>query len=82
MERKRCGSQPSGTGPEAYFTGTVRMDPLFQAPDPARARGACVTCEPGAHGLASPSARPAWTCHVRLRLGAVVGRPQEGHPAR
>jgi quercetin dioxygenase-like cupin family protein len=36
MDIKRCGSQPSGKGPADYFTGTVRVDPLFQAPDPAR----------------------------------------------
>ena len=36
MEIKRNGSQPSGKGPAEYFTGTVRIDPLFQAPDPAR----------------------------------------------
>ena len=36
MEIKRSGSQPSGKGPADYFTGTVRVDPLFQAPDPAR----------------------------------------------
>jgi quercetin dioxygenase-like cupin family protein len=40
--------QPSGKGPADWFTGSVRIDPLFQAPDPARARGASVTFEPGA----------------------------------
>ncbi len=35
MEIKRAGSQPSGKGPSDWFTGTVRIDPLFQAPDPA-----------------------------------------------
>jgi quercetin dioxygenase-like cupin family protein len=48
MDIKRNGSQPSGRAPEDYFTGTVRIDPLFQAPDPARATGASVTFEPGA----------------------------------
>jgi quercetin dioxygenase-like cupin family protein len=48
MEIKRAGSQRSGKGPAEYFTGTVRVDPLFQAPAPARAAGACVTFEPGA----------------------------------
>ena len=48
MEIKRAGSQPSGTGPAAYFAGSVRIDPLFQPPDPARVRGASVTFEPGA----------------------------------
>ena len=55
MDIKRSGSQPSGKGPEAYFTGTVRIDPLFQAPDPARVAGAGVTFEPGA--------RTAWHTH-------------------
>jgi quercetin dioxygenase-like cupin family protein len=55
MELKRSGSQPSSKGPEQYFTGNVRMDPLFEAPDPARARGASVTFEPGA--------RSAWHTH-------------------
>ena len=45
MEIKRSGSQPSGKGPAEYFTGTVRIDPLFEAPEPARVRGASVTFE-------------------------------------
>jgi quercetin dioxygenase-like cupin family protein len=55
MEIKRNGSQPSSQGPADYFTGAVRVDPLFQAPDPARVRGASVTFEPGA--------RTAWHTH-------------------
>jgi quercetin dioxygenase-like cupin family protein len=55
MDIKRSGSQPSGKGPTEYFTGTVRIDPLFEAPDPARMRGASVTFEPGA--------RTAWHIH-------------------
>jgi quercetin dioxygenase-like cupin family protein len=55
MDIKRGGTQPSGKGPDAYFTGTVRIDPLFTAPDPARVRGASVTFEPGA--------RTAWHTH-------------------
>lgn len=55
MEIRRCGSQPSGKGPATSFTGTVRVDPLFQAADPARLRGAAVTFEPGA--------RTAWHTH-------------------
>ena len=51
----RSGSQPSGKGPAEWFSGTVRIDPLFQAPDPARAAGASVTFEPGA--------RTAWHTH-------------------
>ena len=41
-------SRPSGKGPAEWFTGTVRIDPLFEAPEPARARAASVTFEPGA----------------------------------
>jgi quercetin dioxygenase-like cupin family protein len=48
MDIKRNGSQPSAAGPAEYFTGKVRVDPLFQAPDPARGTGALVTFEPGA----------------------------------
>jgi quercetin dioxygenase-like cupin family protein len=55
MEIKRSGSQPSGKGPTEYFTGSVRVDPLFQAPAPARGFGANVTFEPGA--------RTAWHTH-------------------
>jgi hypothetical protein len=40
MDIKRNGSQPSGKGPADWFTGTVRIDPLFQVPDPARVSGA------------------------------------------
>jgi quercetin dioxygenase-like cupin family protein len=55
MDIKRSGSRPSGKGPAEYFTGTVRIDPLFEAPEPARATGASVTFEPGA--------RTAWHTH-------------------
>ena len=55
MEIKKCGSQPSGTGSTEYFTGAVRIDPLFEAASPARVRGASVTFEPGA--------RTAWHTH-------------------
>jgi len=55
MELKRNGSQPSTYGPVEYFTGKVRIDPLFEAPNPARMRGASVTFEPGA--------RSAWHTH-------------------
>jgi len=48
MEFKRNGTLSSVRGPEEYFTGMVRIDPLFEAPDPARVRGASVTFEPGA----------------------------------
>lgn len=57
MDIKRSGSQPSGKGPAEWFTGTVRIDPLFGATAPARAAGNAVTFEPGEkhwHG-ASPT---------------------------
>jgi quercetin dioxygenase-like cupin family protein len=55
MEIKRSGSQPSGKGQAEFFTGNVRIDPLNQASDPARASVASVTFEPGA--------RTAWHSH-------------------
>jgi quercetin dioxygenase-like cupin family protein len=55
MDIKRNGSQPSGKGPADYFTGTVRIDSPFEAPDPARVGGGRVTFEPGA--------RTAWHTH-------------------
>jgi quercetin dioxygenase-like cupin family protein len=70
MEIKRCGSQSSGMGPADYFTGSIRIDPLFQPPDPARVRGDSVTFE--------PDARTAW----HTRLGATRRRTGGGNPAR
>jgi quercetin dioxygenase-like cupin family protein len=55
IEIKRNGSQAATKGPADWFTGTVRIDPLFQPKDPARAVGARVTFEPGA--------RTAWHTH-------------------
>src|SRR5262249_14332156 len=55
MKIKRNGTQPSSKGPADWFTGTVRIDPLFKAPDPARVSGSSVTLEPGA--------RTAWHTH-------------------
>ena len=55
MEIKPAGSQASAKGPADWFTGNVRIDPLFQAPAPARVAGAFVTFEPGA--------RTAWHTH-------------------
>ncbi len=74
MEIKRIGTQHSYKGPADYFTGTVRVDPLFDAPDPARVNGASVTFEPGAHGLAHASAGSDAGGHLRLRAGAALGR--------
>jgi quercetin dioxygenase-like cupin family protein len=55
MNITRAGSQPSVVGPADWFTGTVRIDPLFNPADPARVNGALVTFEPGA--------RTAWHTH-------------------
>jgi quercetin dioxygenase-like cupin family protein len=49
MEIKRSGTQPSRKAPAEYFTGAVRIDPLFQAPAPARGSASSVTFEPGSH---------------------------------
>jgi quercetin dioxygenase-like cupin family protein len=71
MEIKRSGSQPSAKGPADWFTGTVRIDPLFPATDPARAAGNAVTFEPGA--------RTAWHTHPLgqiLIVTAGCGRAQ------
>lgn len=76
MEIRRAGTQPSGKGPAEWFTGTVRIDPLFQAGDPARVAGAHVTFEPGA--------RTAWHTHPlgqTLIVTSGFGRVQrEGGP--
>jgi len=61
MEIKRSGSQPSNKGPGDWFTGQVRIDPLFQANPPSRAAGAAVTLEPGGRarpGTPTRSGRP------------------------
>jgi quercetin dioxygenase-like cupin family protein len=55
MEIKRAGSAPSAKGNADWFTGTVRIDPLFQAPDPGRVSAGVVTFEPGA--------RTVWHTH-------------------
>ena len=73
----RSGSRPSRQGPSENFTGSVRVDPVFQATDPARASGAIVTFEPGG--------RTAWHTHplgqvLIVTLGrrprAAMGRPR------
>ena len=71
MEIKRIGSQPSVKGPAEWFTGTVRIDPLFDAAEPGRVGGAGVTFEPGA--------RTAWHTHPlgqTLIITAGCGRVQ------
>ena len=71
MDIRRSGSQPSGKGPADWFTGTVRIDPLHSAPDPARVAMALITFEPGA--------RTAWHTHPlgqTLIVTAGVGRVQ------
>ena len=71
MQIKRAGSQASGKGPQDWFTGTVRIDPLFPVTPPARAAGNAVTFEPGA--------RTAWHTHPlgqTLIVTAGAGRVQ------
>jgi quercetin dioxygenase-like cupin family protein len=71
MNISRNGTQAAYKGPEDYFTGRVRVDPLFDAPDPARVVGASVTFEPGA--------RTAWHTHPLGQTLVVtygVGRAQ------
>src|SRR5262245_13279382 len=78
----RSGSQPSRHGPAAYFTGSLRIDPLIAANNPSRASGVRVTFEPGA--------RIAWHTHLpgqillgtHHRLAAAMGRSNPGNPAR
>jgi|SRR5579871_1023339 len=76
MEIRRSGSQPSGKGPSDWFTGAVRIDPLFPVAEPARAAGNAVTFEPGA--------RTNWHTHPLgqiLIVTAGCGRAQrEGGP--
>jgi quercetin dioxygenase-like cupin family protein len=82
MEIKRSGSRPSGKGPADYFTGSVRIDPLNEPPEPARVSMALVTFEPGA--------RTAWHTHpfgqtliVTLGVGWVQregGTKEDIHP--
>ena len=84
MELKRSGSQSSAKGPAEYFSGNVRIDPLFQATDPSRVSAALVTFEPGA--------RTAWHTHplgqrliVTAGCGCSVGavlRASSGLPSR
>ena len=76
MEIKRAGSQDSKKGPADWFTGTVRIDPLFQSPEPASVQGASVTFEPGA--------RTAWHTHPLGQILIVTAgcgwAQQEGGP--
>lgn len=73
MKITRSGAQPSRKGPEEWFTGSVRIDPLFGPEAPSRMSGSTVTFEPGA--------RTAWHSHplgqtliVTVGLGRVQAR--------
>jgi quercetin dioxygenase-like cupin family protein len=71
MDIRRSGSRPSRQGPAEYFTGSVRIDPVFEAPEPARVRSATVIFEAGA--------RTAWHTHPLGQILIVVsglGRAQ------
>jgi quercetin dioxygenase-like cupin family protein len=76
MEIKKSGSQPPMQGPSDWFTGNVRVQPLFAAPDPARVQGASVTFEPGA--------RTTWHTHplgqTLIVTGGVGWVQREGGP--
>ena len=89
MQLKRAGSQPSTRGPAEWFTGTVRIDPLHNAPEPSRLSCASVTFEPGArsNGHTHPLGQTlivisgcGWTQYdgepiVEIRAGDVVWCP-------
>ena len=76
MEIKRIGSQASNKGPADWFTGTVRIDPLFQPNAPARTAAAMVTFEPGvANGMAHASTWTNTYRNCRVRLGTKRRRP-------
>jgi hypothetical protein len=83
MEIKRVGSQPSVKGPAEWFTGTVRIDPLFQAPDPALVQGASVTFEPvhAPHGTRIRSVRPSSSRVAAAGLSAQVDLSRRSGPA-
>jgi quercetin dioxygenase-like cupin family protein len=76
MDIQRAGSKPSAKGPEDWFSGTVRIDPLFDRPEPSRVGGASVTFEPGA--------RTAWHTHplgqTLIVTSGVGWVQQEGGP--
>ena len=82
MEITKAGTQASGKGPAEWFTGTVRIHPLLDAPEPAGVAGASVTFDPGA--------RTAWHTHPLGQTlivtagadGATLGRGGRGDPAR
>jgi hypothetical protein len=75
MDIKRSGSQPSSKGPAEWFTGDVAIDPLFEAPEPARVRGASVT------SMAHPSSRSNIDRHVGPWAGAALGPSNRGDQA-
>ena len=83
MNITRAGSQPSNKGPADWFTGTVRVDPLFTAPAPAARpwrQGHVRARRP--HGMAHAPARADADRDGGLRPGAARGRPGRGDPAR
>jgi quercetin dioxygenase-like cupin family protein len=82
MEIKRSGSQPSTKGPTEYFTGNVRIDPMFQAAEPSRVSASLVTFEPGARtAWHTQRGNPARRCDlVSTRSQALAwGDGNDGH---
>ncbi len=86
MDIKRNGSRPSGKGPEAYFTGTVRVDPMFQVGDPARVSGGHVTLSPlspapAPHGTPIRSVKPSSSPPALAGRNARADRSRKSVPA-
>ena len=82
LEIKRNDTRPSSKGPADYFTGTVHVEPLFQAPAPARVRGATSLSSRRPHRLAHAPARPDPDRYSRFRSGSAFGRSNRGNPPR
>lgn len=83
MEIYRAGSRPSGKGPADWFTGTVRLDPLFNPAAPDRVQGASVSFEPGARTTGTPIrwARPSSSFPAPAACNAGVARSRFSGPA-
>ena len=82
MNIKRNGSQASYPGPAEWFTGSVRVDPLFEAPEPAQIRGSSVTYEPAAQCLAYASAGAGADRYGGQRSRAAMGWSRRGGQSR
>ena len=81
MEIKQSGSQPSGKGPAEWFTGSVRIDPLFPAVDPSRVSAALVTFEPGSRTAWHTSGKGWSSLPAAVGCSARVARSVKFEPA-